>query len=148
MSRQILNRAKGSERENARYLQQVDEPDQGTLGKLATSTGRVGHLKTLQFDTVSKHYVGENKYVTRVAKNPTYRISKEVIYKLLNISKKYAKEVLFIIHIADCPVLHAISKERHAWLLSCERMIEQNGLEAQVREDYYLRTSKRGSLDE
>lgn len=60
--RALLRRAKGSEREFARWLQTHDGPDH-KYDHLTTSTGRIGQLTGLQADTVSRSFLGENKQV-------------------------------------------------------------------------------------
>lgn len=131
----VQTNAKRSERESARYLLKIDGPDLGTLGNLTTSTGRIGDIYRLQFDFVSKHYIGENKCSTRAAKNPGCSITKEIIQKVVTKARAYKKEPLLVIHVIDCRPLHAIAATRHAHLLACERVIENNGLLKEVKEE-------------
>lgn len=120
-----ITRGKYSERINAKTLIEMDGPDNGVLSKLATSTGRVGHLTELQFDIVSKTYAGENKYVSRSAKDPSFRFTRSVIQKLIKASKQFGKEPIWIIHIAGCPVIHAITESRHRQLLQYEKIVHE-----------------------
>lgn len=58
--RALLRRSKRSEREFARWLQLHDGPDHA-YDRLTTSTGRIGHINQMRADTVSLHWLGENK---------------------------------------------------------------------------------------
>lgn len=58
--RSINERSKRSERSIARRMQDVDGRDP-EFSRISSSTGRVGHITSLQFDAVSRTYVTENK---------------------------------------------------------------------------------------
>lgn len=58
--RSLHRRAKNSERDGARRLQEIDGPDP-LFKNIASSTGRVGHITNMRIDSVSKTYVQENK---------------------------------------------------------------------------------------
>ena len=130
----IRNASKDSERKSARFFLIYDGESSGVLKTISTSTGRVGHLTALEFDFASKHYIGENKYSTRKAKNPSVRLTKEFVKKIESKAKAYEKELVLVAHIADCEPLHCITRERHAWLISCEQYIEENKLEDFIKD--------------
>ena len=56
----LIRRAKNSEREISRRMQNVDGPDP-VYKNVASSTGRVGHITGMQIDSISRTYVIENK---------------------------------------------------------------------------------------
>lgn len=58
--RSLMRRSKKSERDIARTMVQVDGPDP-LYEKIASSTGRIGHITNIRVDAISKHYVTENK---------------------------------------------------------------------------------------
>ena len=58
--RSLGERAKRSERAIARRMQDIDGRDP-EFSRIASSTGRVGHITNLRFDAVSTSYVIENK---------------------------------------------------------------------------------------
>jgi hypothetical protein len=58
--RSLGERSKRSERAIARRMQDVDGRDP-EFSRIASSTGRVGHITNLRFDAVSKTYATENK---------------------------------------------------------------------------------------
>jgi hypothetical protein len=58
--RGIMSRSKRTERKAARRMVEIDGPDPN-FQKIASSTGRVGHITNLQFDAVSKNYATEIK---------------------------------------------------------------------------------------
>lgn len=117
-------RAKYSERVNARKFLEVDGPDEGALGKSATKTGRVGFLTHLQFDFASKHYVGEVKYTSSKAKDPSFRLTRSIIQKIINAARDFNKEPVLIIHFAGLEPIHCITESRHFELLKKERRHE------------------------
>src|SRR5688500_18208108 len=57
-----LRKSKDSERTGAKWFLKHDGPDPRWAG-ITSSTGRVGHITNLQFDSVSLHYAMENKNV-------------------------------------------------------------------------------------
>jgi len=120
-----------SERESSVFLRDEDgqDPDP-TIQQLQTSTGRLGHLTSLGYDTSSKHYVGEVK--RRVL--PAWIIEAWVQINQIGLRRK-RHPVLFL-HIADTqdkkfecdgkqydiPELHCLTAERHKQLLEYERI--------------------------
>jgi len=134
-------RGKSEERNAAKYLQAIDGKVGKPWDKIVTSTGRVGDVKRFQVDILSAHYVGESKYVLRKknAKDWGKRIATSEIKKLLKAERKFNKFLLYILHLADCSVLHCMTRERHGWLLACERLVVANGLTSKARSDYEKR---------
>lgn len=59
-ARKIRRRAKDSERDIARGMLEADGPDPN-FSKIASSTGRIGHITGIRVDAVSKNYFTENK---------------------------------------------------------------------------------------
>lgn len=59
-ARKIRRRAKDSERNVARRMLEADGPDPN-FAKIASSTGRIGHITGIRVDAVSKNYFTENK---------------------------------------------------------------------------------------
>jgi hypothetical protein len=60
VARKIRRRAKDSERDIARGMLEADGPDPN-FAKIASSTGRIGHITGIRVDAVSKNYFTENK---------------------------------------------------------------------------------------
>lgn len=58
--RRLRRRAKDSERGIAKRMVAVDGADP-SFSKIASSTGRIGHISGLRVDAVSRNYVTENK---------------------------------------------------------------------------------------
>lgn len=59
-AKRIRRRAKKSEREIARSMLDADGPDPN-FARIASSTGRIGHITGIRVDAVSKNYFTENK---------------------------------------------------------------------------------------
>lgn len=59
-ARKIRRRAKDSERGIARRMLEADGPDPN-FARIASSTGRIGHITGIRVDAVSKNYFTENK---------------------------------------------------------------------------------------
>ena len=132
-ARLLLRRAKESEREGGRWFITHDGPDPGPLGRIATSTGRVGHLTELQFDSISLHYAVENKHIRL---NATWR---EWWIKIVSRAIDHRKEPVLRIDPSNkpvtfvhngfrykLPVMHVITEDRHKWLLECERRAQES----------------------
>lgn len=136
-------RGKDQEREAARYLQVVDGKVGRPWNKIVTSTGRIGDIHRFQADCLSQHYVGESKYVLRRPDKKDWgkRISASEIKKLEKAERTFNKFLIYILHLADCTILHGISAERHAWLLSCERLVTNKGLTLEARQEFENRTA-------
>jgi len=73
-ARKLRRRAKDSERGIAKRMSAVDGPDPA-FAKIASSTGRIGHISGIRVDAVSRNYVTENKN----RKMPTWAISAWVL---------------------------------------------------------------------
>lgn len=56
----LMKRSKGSERSIAKRMVVADGPDPA-YEKIASSTGRIGHITNIRVDAISAHYVTENK---------------------------------------------------------------------------------------
>lgn len=72
--RRLRRRAKDSERGIAKRMVAADGPDP-SFSKIASSTGRIGHISGLRVDAVSRTYVTENKN----RKMPTWLIDAWVL---------------------------------------------------------------------
>jgi len=72
--RRLRRRAKDSERGIAKRMVAADGPDP-SFNKIASSTGRIGHITGLRVDAVSRTYVTENKN----RKMPTWLIEAWVL---------------------------------------------------------------------
>jgi len=121
----IRSAAKRFEREEARFLLKVDGEPGSPLKELITSTGRVGHLTSLGFDAASKHYCAEVKAVTSFAKDPGKRIKRSELKQIQDKAKQFGKHWVYILKFADLEAMHGISRERHAYLLECERKLQE-----------------------
>lgn len=132
-------RGKTEERNATRSLLGVDGlPEELELKRLITSTGRVASPK-LGFDGISKHYCIEVKSSSRKAKNPGCSMTKKTFLQIQEKAKSFKKDWVYIIKIANCKEGHMISKERHGWLLSCERDVIARGNALKVRQDFEKR---------
>lgn len=127
-----LRLAKDSERELGRWQIEHDGPDPRFPpgGGMVTSTGRVGHITNLQFDTLSRSYAGENKHI---------RLNKELLewwVKVVSKAWDEGKEPLLRFDPANkpetftyhgfkrrIPKMHIITQERHEELLRAERAL-------------------------
>lgn len=125
------------ERNAAKHLQAID----GKVGKpwtgIVTSTGRIGDIHRFQADCLSQHYVGEVKHVSRRRdkKDWGHRVSSDEMKKLVTAERTFNKFLVYILHLAGYPTLHGITKERHAWLLACERAVTNSGQTLKARRD-------------
>lgn len=72
--RRLRRRAKDSERGIAKRMVAADGPDP-SFSKIASSTGRIGHISGIRIDAVSRTYVTENKN----RKMPTWLIAAWVL---------------------------------------------------------------------
>ena len=117
-----IARSKQSERDLGKWLLQNDGPDP-LWEHLASSTGRVGHLTTLQFDVVSATYAGENKQTKLPAKWLTFWL------QIIDIAERHHKVPLLVIeptNVVDgsrrrIPKWHVMTAEHHAELLGLIR---------------------------
>lgn len=131
---------KKSERASAHWLVENDGPDLSPIMRSVQSrlkdgsvSGRVGMNTGLQFDLVSKNYVGENKRRTL----PKWLW--EAWVQIVQISTGHHKNLVLVLDMGDdqrdmvlngkkvkVPELHCITPERHAYLLGCERFCEEH----------------------
>lgn len=72
--RRLRRRSKDSERGIAKRMVAADGPDP-SFSKIASSTGRIGHISNIRVDAVSRTYVTENKN----RKMPTWLIQAWVL---------------------------------------------------------------------
>ncbi len=123
----LIRRAKNSEREISRRMQQVDGPDP-IYKNVASSTGRVGHITGMQIDSISKNYVIENKN-----RSLPIWINKAWI-QILQRAQDFNKEALLHIEPSNIakefpvngmkfktPNMAIISQERHEDLILAEK---------------------------
>jgi hypothetical protein len=127
-SQKRFRRSKQSERDLGHWLLENDGPDLRFKG-IASSTGRVGHITSLQFDVVSKSYAAENKQVKVPAR--LYRWWKQI----LQVAQDQNKEALLRIEPTNIETgpnpqlrkkpgsLHIITEDRHAELLRAEKEV-------------------------
>lgn len=133
-ARRLLRRAKDSERSGAKWFIEHDGPDPAFMpgNGIVTKTGRVGHVNALQYDAHSLHYAVENKNVRLNATWLGWWI------KIVSRAMDQRKAPCLRIDPSNKPAtfehngfrytipeLHVITAERHAWLLECERKVEQ-----------------------
>lgn len=104
--RSIIRRSKKSERTIARSMQDVDGPDPN-FRRIASSTGRVGHITSLQFDAVSRSYVTENKNRSL----PGWLIKAWV--QINQLAVNYHKDVLLHIEPPNMPKTFLVNGENH-----------------------------------
>lgn len=142
-AQKVFARGKDQEREASRYLQVIDGKVGRPWDKIVTSTGRIGDIHRFQADMLSQHYVGESKYVLRKPDKKDWgkRITASEVKKLEKAERTFNKFLVYILHLADCTVLHAISRERHAWLLACERLVTNKGLTLEARQEFEHRVA-------
>jgi hypothetical protein len=117
--KKIQRRAKGSERDLARFLMEHDGMDP-RYADMASSTGRIGHLTGLQFDVASVIYDAENK--NQVVPQTLWKAWKQIC----SIAAGHGKEPLLRLAPSNAdkkgiPVMHIITEERHARLLALEK---------------------------
>lgn len=132
----LARRAKGSERNIARRMQEVDGPDP-VYKNVTSSTGRVGHITGMQIDAISRNYVIENKNRTLPAWLNTAWI------QILQRSIDFGKHALLHIEPSNIarefpvngvkyrtPTMALISQERHEALITTEKVL--NGIESVI----------------
>lgn len=122
-----LRQAKDSERKLAKWLIANDGPDPMMKpgNGIVSETGRVGHVTALQFDAISLHYAAENKHERVPSTWWNYWL------KIVQRSVDWSKTPLLRIEPTNedrfingkrVPNLHLITEDRHAELLSYERL--------------------------
>lgn len=138
-AKKVRDAWKRCERQASQWLQDCDGPDPQTEG-VRTSTGRVGDITRFQYDTSSRHYKGEVKR----RKSDWPAGVRAAWLQICQIAAKYPgyEPILFLFcpdtvegpnfvvdgHKRNLPPIHAITPERHARLLECERKCEELGL--------------------
>lgn len=119
------------ERSDASWLQKADAPDPDpTIKASVTSTGRLGHLTHLGYDSASATYVGE----TKVRSLPGW--IKEAWIQINQVGLKRGRHPVLFLHLPTTddqwfvdhegkkhrvPVMHIITEARHEELLEYER---------------------------
>lgn len=127
----LARRAKGSERNIARRMQEIDGPDP-IYKNVTSSTGRVGHITGMQIDAISRTYVIENKNRTLPAWLNTAWI------QILQRAEDFGKHALLHIEPSNIakefpvngvkhrtPTMALISQERHEALIRAEKALDE-----------------------
>lgn len=126
----IMRRSKNAERTAATRMVAADGRDP-QYDKIATSTGRVGHITNLQFDAISKTYVTEVKN----RQLPGWLIKAWI--QIQQRSLDFHKNALLYLEPPNAPkefVLHTVKhksdamavirQDRHEELISKEKLVE------------------------
>lgn len=127
----LIRRAKNSEREISRRMQEVDGPDP-VYKNVASSTGRVGHITGMQIDSISKTYVIENKNRTMPAwinkawiqiHQRAHDFGKQALLHIepSNIAREFPVNGIKL----RTPNMSIISQERHESLIVSEKTLTQ-----------------------
>ena len=120
---------KRDERSVSQWFQNHDGVN-GTFSKIATSTGRLGHITQLQVDSASAHYCIE---VKRRETAPAWltdcwsqinQIAGLHGFSPVLVLRLPSEHYIFEGKQRPLPLLHIITPERHAVLLACEREAE------------------------
>lgn len=123
---------KRRERELCRALSKADGVNElFTRMKLTTSTGRIGHIVSLQADGVSKHYVLECK-ARSTGLSSLYGWWSQLCqvgrtYNLAPCIGIYPENATYTFEGKEykLPPMHAITESRHLHLLACEKRCEE-----------------------
>ncbi len=125
-----IARSKQSERDLGKWLLEHDGEDPRWRG-ISSSTGRIGHITSLQFDCVSKHYAAENKQIKLPARMLDWWL------KIVGISVTQGKDALLSIESTNVVAvrgvlkkpmrMHIITADRHAQLLAKEKIADATG---------------------
>jgi hypothetical protein len=129
--RSLGERAKRSERSEAKRMTEADGPDPA-FKFIASSTGRVGHITALQIDAISRSYVTENK--NRVM--PTWLIKAwiQINQRAVDFNKSALLHIdppnmpkTFLINGKNVPLstMAIISDARHIQLIKRDRAMAQ-----------------------
>lgn len=108
--RKVIRRSKNAERTAASRMIEVDGKDPRFI-RIATSTGRVGHITNLQYDTVSKSYVTEVKN----RKLPTWLVKAWIQIQQIAIDE--SKYALLYLEAPNSPkdfILHGVRHKNDA----------------------------------
>lgn len=127
----LLRRSKNSERAIGKRMLAADGPDHA-FDKIATSTGRIGHITNIRVDTVSKNYVVENKN----RKIPTWMADAWLLINQKAV--QFNKEALLHIEPPNLPktfsaegqefkldTMAVITQTRHEELIRSERELQE-----------------------
>lgn len=94
--RKLRRRAKDSERGIAKRMVAADGPDPA-FARIASSTGRIGHINSMRIDAVSRTYVTENKN----RKMPTWLIEAWIL--LNQKGDEFQKNILLHVEPPNMP---------------------------------------------
>jgi hypothetical protein len=141
-NRKLRRRAKDSERGIAKRMLEADGVDPA-YSKIASSTGRVGHITGMRIDAISRSYVTENKN----RKMPTWLIDAWVLINQRG--KDFGKNVLLHVDPPNMPkeiqlngvrerldTLSIITQSRHEELILNERILAEILAEVQAETRY------------
>ena len=121
-----LRKSKSSERDLGHWLLDHDEPDPRFRG-ISSSTGRVGHITSMQYDVVSKNYVAENKQVKVPVR--LYKWWRQIL-QIAQDENKHALLRIEPTNVDNLPnprlrkkpeTMHLITESRHGELLNAEK---------------------------
>lgn len=128
--KQLMRRSKNSERDEARHMIAVDGIDP-LYAKIASSTGRVGHITNMRIDGISLNYVMENK--NRVL--PKWLIDAWIL--ILQRAEDFQKHALLHLDPPNAPKeypingvkkktssMYVITQARHDELIGKERELD------------------------
>lgn len=123
-------RAKRSERSIAKRMTNIDGPDPA-FARIASSTGRIGHISGIRADAVSAHYIIENKN----RKLPLWLINAWVLINQRGVD--FNKHVLLHIEPPNMPreipvngtkekldTMAVITQSRHEELIAKEKALQ------------------------
>ena len=127
--RTLIRRAKDSERGIARKMLEADGPDP-VFQKIATSTGRIGHITGLRIDAISRTYTTENKN----RKMPSWIIQAWVLINQRSID--FSKNALLHIDPPNMPKEVTVNGEKHP--LGTMAIITQDRHEALIHHERAL----------
>lgn len=125
----LARRAKKSERTIAKRMLDADGPDP-IFQKIATSTGRIGHITGIRIDAISKTYVTENKN----RKMPTWLIAAWILINQRGTD--FDKNVLLHIEPPNMPREFVVNGEKHK--LGTMAIITQERHEALIHHEKAL----------
>lgn len=126
---------KKTERETAKWFQIYDGVDEDSIfSKLKSSTGRLGHLFSLGFDAISKHYFIEvkhrkwskeiwNMWVQINQISIEHKVRNPVL--VLSFSNETQKYFICENKKYETPEMHIITPDRHKELLEKERLYDE-----------------------
>ena len=127
----LMRRAKNSEREISRRMQEIDGPDP-VYKNVTSSTGRVGHITGMQIDAISRTYVIENKnrslplWINNAWIQILQRASDFGKHALLHIEpSNIAKEFPVNGVKYKTPTMAIITQERHENLIRAEKSLDE-----------------------